>query len=784
MPSTPSRPLNDAESSSAVPADVTLEINPSLGLPRVLGATSSFVSPPPEEESDQGLLAEMASASTLERRQSATQRQNEAQWARMRRESAPDEVADVGLLFPTITRKSLAAAPDAHGSLPPRRPSGGKDVSSVPAVELASASEWSAANGRPPAMSMVSFMSPEEQSAMLQLPAQCTGAAKLVMPAYLTGQISNVTLPSRLDLLGRRGFKILGALFPRRVGNSVLGWSPVLTTSWRTKEWRVRMELFHLPWLFSKSFARIHLYLRIVFIALFVILLLDVTGAANANPGRVWAIGTIMALGVMWKQSQYRRAPDGVMAFCRSLGAPDIEEYMFSYCWKHRPDDVRTLAKAVWHSGVGVWIDVVKLCPGDEIRPMVRTTVRRVHKVVIFLCDEYCVSPNCCVELLEAVQHPEKCTVCVIKDNVKPEVMDFLRALQPKGLRMCTGFNELISLLDFDMQDMTDVAAFQWWRSQAISGAGVPSTIVPSSWPISRFSLRGKVILPEKSVDVGPVYVSGDLKSTGASFTPPWLLVVALIAIGINAYDMYDKWTHSAFLHTTIDYFFLCVIAGCNCAPFIGFNYLLDRRRDAHVALRPLLASRSMGKDGIKVRVCGSPDDPICATLRTFLATIGHLAPDVDDAAAGRTGSVEAADGRRGSQPGRSRCVTVHVMESLRARDLLFGPGAAQLDNRFSLFIWSGSAEAPGTLPFTDDATGQKLMRYLTLVADWEKHGLAESLFSAIGVRVVDILHEKPSRQDFLKSGAMGSSARSAKALGMPAAHFEPKVQAVAEEES
>jgi hypothetical protein len=145
--------------------------------------------------------------------------------------------------------------------------------------------------------------------------------------------------------------------------------------------------------------------------------------------------------------------------------------------WKVDPDNVRTLAKAVWKAGVGVWIDVVKLCPvsasnlrevssrivsvalcftqsltsrtsalyaphplpliqGDEIRPMVRTTVRRVHKVIIFLCDEYCRSPNCCVEMMEAIQHPEKCTVCIIKDNVDPEVMKFLLQLTKQGLRM------------------------------------------------------------------------------------------------------------------------------------------------------------------------------------------------------------------------------------------------------------------------------------------------------------------------------------------------------------
>jgi hypothetical protein len=33
------------------------------------------------------------------------------------------------------------------------------------------------------------------------------------------------------------------------------------------------------------------------------------------------------------------------------------------------------------------------------------------------------------------------------------------------------------------------------------------------------------------------------------------------------------------------------------------------------------------------------------------------------------------------------------------------------------------------------------MMRFLVLVCDWEKNGLAENLFSAIGVRVVDLLH-------------------------------------------
>lgn len=197
----------------------------------------------------------------------------------------------------------------------------------------------------------------------------------------------------------------------------------------------------------------------------------------------------------------------------------------------------------------------------------------------------------------------------------------------------------------------------------------------------------------------------------------------------------------------------------------VGFSYLLDRRRDCHVSLRPLLASRSMGKDGIKVRVIGHPDDPIYVALRAFLTKLGHLAPDLPaDAAAMEAGSsTPLSPGGSHSLPRREpRCVTVFIMENLARRDEMFGSSSrakSAFDNRFSLFIWSGSQEAKKNMnPFTDDEIGQRLMRYLVLVVDWEKHGLCESLFSAIGVRVVDILHEKPSKPTLGIAGSGGTS--------------------------
>ena len=302
-----------------------------------------------------------ASADTHERRLTATQAQNDAQWARMQQD-ADDDLDDIAPYFPKATiQRTLrpSSAQRANSLIPPSAadsssspsaqratsrliPPAADGSSSSPATESIPAAEWDAAakvarNASP----SQSFLSSQEQSQMLQLPKQFAGANKLVMPAYLTGPISNVTLPSRLDLLGRRGFKLLGAIRPRRCGNAVMGWSPVITTSWTKREWRIRMQLFLLPRIFSKSMAKILLFLRFVILALIVILLMDVTGVVSANPGRVWAIGVVLALLVMYQQSNYRRAPDGVMAFCRSMGVPDVEEYMFSYCWKSVHDRSR-----------------------------------------------------------------------------------------------------------------------------------------------------------------------------------------------------------------------------------------------------------------------------------------------------------------------------------------------------------------------------------------------------------------------------------------------------------
>lgn len=87
----------------------------------------------------------------------------------------------------------------------------------------------------------------------------------------------------------------------------------------------------------------------------------------------------------------------------------------------------------------------------------------------------------------------------------------------------------------------------------------------------------------------------------------------------------------------------------------------------------------------------------------------------------------------------------IHVMNSLEHRDALFASKIPRFDPKKTIFVWDGVRVASDGKsfddPFTEDDTGRRIMRYLCLIASWEGQNLADSLFSALGIRVVDALH-------------------------------------------
>lgn len=627
---------------------------------------------------------------------------------------------------------------------------------------------------------VVGFLSEYEQEQLTQLPAGCAGMKGLIMPRYIEGAISSVTLPSRLRLLGRQEFRLTAALNPIRIGNSVVGFAPTLFSQkeelvctgceccpfFRKLAWcwiraccggkSIHPQLYVLPFIFSRMMARIVVFVRVLLLLLFALLVVWLADVSSINVGKAWMIGTSVALFTIYKLSTYRKVPEGTRVFLRSLGAPAMEEYMFSYSWAVDAENIRTLARALWSAGVGVWIDVVKLCPGDEIRPMVRTTVARVQRVVVFLTAEYCRSANCCVEFFECVQHPKKLIICIL-NPIPQDVREFVEQyLVPNGSILCEGLVPLMHLLDQELQTMNDFEVIQWWRQQQLSGAGVPNYMVPYGWPIPRFSLWGRIFVPPKTVDVGPLYITGDCLETGRRFYPPYLLLLALISIGASVVDLYLKFTGDT-PHTALDFVWLGAVCLCNVAPFFAGKELMETRRELHVSLRPLLSSRSFDGQGVKVRLrTGDVQDPVYLGLRDFLTDIGHLYDESNGSATTPTAASDATSSSSTSPSSSSSSssssqfplqnISVYVINSLSFRDELFGGAGPLKFDKNALFVWSAMDEKQ--LPFTQDVAGQRMMRYLVLVAVWERNNLAASLFSALSVRVVDILQGKPARSE------------------------------------
>ncbi len=469
------------------------------------------------------------------------------------------------------------------------------------------------------------------------LPSEFVGAKTLTMPAYLPRRTSGMTLPSRLDTLGNQEFGTFSAITSVNVGNAVVGFTipfqqrvaaffGLQTKYLDTEEEKAgyKRTYFVLPFIFSTSLAYVVLFLRLVALFVVGILIIYATNLVVVNVGQWWAIGTAITMAVLFELSKIRFQRDGVMSFCRAMGQPAVEEMMFSYSWKVEDENIRTLAKAVWNAGVGVWIDVVKLTPGDEIRPVVRTMVRLVHRCVVFLSPAYMDSPNCCVEFWEAVQRPNNLIICVLEPC--PAVMDYLHVLEVKGAKLVTGgISALIPVLDAMLADTTDISAYLWWKNQKIVGAGVPNNVVPHrAWNVPMFRFRGSPFVPNRSLTVGPGYIAGDCLSTGKSMRVPWLLIAAAIAFFLNLSIAMGSYLLEREKHTRIDIAWLVVMAFLNATPFISIGKLMDTRYDCATALRPLLASRAMG-EGVMVEVVGEQSDPVVKTLRKFLEMVGHL---------------------------------------------------------------------------------------------------------------------------------------------------------------
>jgi hypothetical protein len=247
----------------------------------------------------------------------------------------------------------------------------------------------------------------------------------------------------------------------------------------------------------------------------------------------------------------------------------------------------------------------------------------------VFLCKEYAASANCCIEIWEAIQTPSCLIICCL-DDVPPLIRSFF--LERK-VQVVDGPDELIPLLNKIVTDKNDNQAFSWWRKQPIAKGQMPTDIVPGqTWEhIPPFKLWGAWSRPERSLQVGPVYLAGDCCSAGLAVTIPWLFVMALIGLIVGAVDGGNKYLFHNALYSRLDLGWLFVVWCSNIAPFVFFRKLLDTRSFSDMSLSPLLATRAINNGrGVAINIVGAKDDPIAVTLREFFSLIGHLFVSAD----------------------------------------------------------------------------------------------------------------------------------------------------------
>jgi len=349
--------------------------------------------------------------------------------------------------------------------------------------------------------------------------------------------------------------------------------------------------------------------------------------------------------------------------------------------------------------------------------------VHRVYRCVVFLSKKYLTSPNCAVELLEAVQTPDKLIICYLED-LGPEVEKYFEELgKDTKMRICRGMDQVIPIIHHEIQFCPDPAgAYQWWRDQNIVISGAPEDIVVGM-PVPLYSFHPKLIDRRNDLYVGPLYLGGDCRSSGKYFSPPVLLIMTLFGMVLVGADMLVTGSN----RLTWVYAIFGVLAAFTLVPFFEFKKLIDTRRlYLHPGMKPILSSHSFSDQRIKVFVCGDPKHPVVSTLRTFMLAIGN----------GVTEDVDAQNDVAFKIPPGG--VKVVVLDSIEARNKLFESspqaGVDELEN--SILVWSAK-----DLPFTEDAVGRTLMQYLVLVEKWEGKGLAKSVMSAISTKVVSLMH-------------------------------------------
>ncbi|KAJ3035205.1 hypothetical protein HDV00_004242 [Rhizophlyctis rosea] len=258
--------------------------------------------------------------------------------------------------------------------------------------------------------------------------------------------------------------------------------------------------------------------------------------------GYFWIAGLAGVTFLMWHTNANVPKKLGLLQYCRTLGAPDVEEFMLSYTWNDTDpsgiqEDVRTLARALAMNRVGVWIDALKLVATDDVGAVTSRMAAQVRHVVIFMTERYLASPACCKEILSALEDdPSK----IILHLVQPEARNVEAAaqvLRNKVGAVTSTFEELCHTITEKLEQCTDKDLSWWKKHVAHPPAQAPFTKQPGLRTWNLWGLLGQRIKKKKCpVVLGPYFVNGDFKKTGnraSAFPGQFLLFLFLFVLSL-----------------------------------------------------------------------------------------------------------------------------------------------------------------------------------------------------------------------------------------------------------
>eukprot|EP01099_Mayorella_cantabrigiensis_P005059 TRINITY_DN3958_c0_g1_i1.p1 TRINITY_DN3958_c0_g1~~TRINITY_DN3958_c0_g1_i1.p1 ORF type:complete len:723 (+),score=157.77 TRINITY_DN3958_c0_g1_i1:41-2170(+) len=634
------------------------------------------------------------------------------------------------------------------------------------------------------------------EEVVVNLPSFFKGASGgIILPPY-GPDVSSSPLESRLNVLGRFPSPLLEPFsFPiYLLGSSVLKFS-------------FRHHLFILPSFNSLWGVRRALFTRFGLVLMITVRLgwsiteMDADCSSEdwqtENTVQLYSAIIFVTLLALWVEYQLKNWPEppGFLAYLRSLSPPKCEEFFFSYTWAVRATDVRTLARALWNSGVGVWIDILKLCSGDSIGTSIRTMIKKSYLTVVFLNPKYLKSRNCCIEAYEASlkadADPDSVIVCRIHDPSDPEQLppEAIKYWEDKNVRVVTGFLALMQELDQEVKQ-ANFRKYNWWKSNQSEqlSSGIPQHIVlpdcvPLFWagffPIFRF------VLPPSSVSLGPYWLSGNCKQTGRQTRVSVLLFVTLLSL-LGTGASLALFGMEAWHHDQLGFIFIVLLSITNCVPILETSKIFDTRIEMSDCLRPLTSTTFVTKDAnspirpVQVIIEGNTNHVIAKNLKRFLKRIGHLfehdekndpqrmdhhlhSPIQDPSStpekSRRLSALFSSSPPPSPSPGRRArdsfmkierqgqpVITIFILATLDERNKWYKK-RNKIDFSRAIFIWAGPEDeefGPFAVGGSDEARSWFSDR-LVLLAGREGERLASEIFSSLGIRVASALYKIPT---------------------------------------